>query len=142
MLVIISNTPFTRYNRLSNTFDSRFDNRLCRVNGALALFANLILNPATDVMMYHYTVVFYPSGAYRAARSGHHSHSAGWTTAKFRGQAVDWTLQADARDHALQPAAVCRPPQQRDSCYRQRHRQIPELASDLYSSVMIKLNCK
>jgi len=26
-------------------------------------------------------------------------------------------LQADTRDHALQPAAVCRPPQQRDSWY-------------------------
>ena len=26
-------------------------------------------------------------------------------------RAVDWALQADTRDHALQPAAVCRPPQ-------------------------------
>jgi len=26
-------TPFTRYNRLSNRFDNRFDNRLYRVNG-------------------------------------------------------------------------------------------------------------
>jgi len=27
-------TPFTRYSRLSNGFDNRFDNRLYRVNGA------------------------------------------------------------------------------------------------------------
>jgi len=27
-------TPFTRYNRLSNGFDNRFDNRLYRVNEA------------------------------------------------------------------------------------------------------------
>ena len=29
-----SDTPFTRYNLLSNRFDNRFDNRLYRVNGA------------------------------------------------------------------------------------------------------------
>ena len=50
-------------------------------------------------------------------------------------RAADWALQADTREHALQPAAACRPPQQRDSWHRQRHPQIPELSSDLNSSI-------
>jgi len=42
---------------------------------------------------------------------------------QFRARAVDWALQADTRDHALQPAAECRPTQQRDSWHMQRHRR-------------------
>ena len=37
-----------------------------------------------------------------------------------RGRTVDWALQADTRDHALQ--RLCRPPQQRDSWHRHGHR--------------------
>jgi len=58
------------------------------------------------------------------------SHCALWSWFTFsrldhcqcRDRAADWALQADTRDHALQPAAVCRPPQQRDSWYTKRHR--------------------
>jgi len=58
------------------------------------------------------------------------SHYALWSSFTFSrldqrqcsARAVDWTLQADTRDHVLQPAAVCRPPQQRESWHRQRHR--------------------
>jgi len=49
-------------------------------------------------------------------------------------------LQSDTRHHALQPAAVCRPPQISDSCHMhpsQRHGHILELTCDLYSSMVI-----
>ena len=50
-------------------------------------------------------------------------------------------LQADTRHHALQPAAVCRPPLHRDSwrmhpCWGQRHSHIPELICGFNSSNM------
>jgi len=54
---------------------------------------------------------------------------------QFRARAADWALQADTGDHALQPAAVGRPPQQRDSWPRQRQRH-SRTHSDLNSSTI------